>query len=73
MPLTVVQVKNVKPKEKAFKVADEKGLYLKAIKKIEEKLSPQEFEKFISSTEYMPAWMSNAVLQYKNLKETECA
>lgn len=40
-----------------------------AIKKIEEKLMPQEFEKFISSTKYMPAWMSNAVLQYKNLKE----
>lgn len=28
MALTVVQVKNVKPKEKAYKVADEKGLYL---------------------------------------------
>jgi len=35
------------------------------IKKIEKKLSPQEFKKFTSSTEYMPAWMSNAVLQYK--------
>lgn len=42
-----------------------------AIKKIEEKLSPQEFEKFISSTKYMPVWMSNVVLQYKNSKEIE--
>lgn len=42
-------------------------------KKIEEKLTAQEFEKFISSTEYMPAWMSNAALKYKNLKEAKCA
>jgi hypothetical protein len=40
-----------------------------SIVKIEKKLAPQEFEKFISSTGYMPAWMSNAVLQYKNTKE----
>jgi hypothetical protein len=41
------------------------------IEKIKNKLTPQEFEKFISSTEYMPGWMSNTVLQYKNLKEKE--
>lgn len=35
------------------------------INKIEKRLTPLEFEKFTSSTEYMPAWMSNAVLQYK--------
>lgn len=28
MALTVVQVKNAKPKEKAYKLADERGLYL---------------------------------------------
>lgn len=28
MPLTVVQVKNAKPKEKPYKLADERGLYL---------------------------------------------
>ncbi len=39
------------------------------INKIENRLTPQEFEKFTSSTEYMPAWMSNVVLQYKNSKE----
>src|SRR5580700_8448198 len=41
------------------------------IKKIEEKLTLQEFEKFTLSTQYMPAWMSNVVLQYKNSKEIE--
>ncbi len=34
-------------------------------------LSTTEFEKFQSSREYMPAWMSNAVLQYTNKKEIE--
>jgi hypothetical protein len=43
------------------------------IQKIEEKLTPQEFEKFTSSMKYMPAWMSNAVLQYKRLREAKCA
>lgn len=43
------------------------------IGKIEKKLTPNELEKFLSSTEYMPAWMSNAVLEYKKIKETECA
>ena len=43
------------------------------IKKIEEKITPQEFEKFTSSTQYMPAWMSNIILQYKNFKEIERA
>lgn len=43
------------------------------IGKIEKKLTAHEFEKFTSSTEYMPAWMSNVVLQYKNKKETDCA
>lgn len=28
MALTVVQVKNAKPREKAYKLADERGLYL---------------------------------------------
>ncbi|MDQ8039520.1 MAG: Arm DNA-binding domain-containing protein [Rickettsiella sp.] len=28
MALTVVQVKNAKPREKAYKMADERGLYL---------------------------------------------
>jgi len=28
MALTVVQVKNAKPREKAYKIADERGLYL---------------------------------------------
>ncbi|MHB1947365.1 MAG: AbiEi antitoxin N-terminal domain-containing protein [Gammaproteobacteria bacterium] len=41
------------------------------IKKIENRLTSQEFEKFTSSTEYMPAWMSDVVLQYKNSKEIE--
>jgi hypothetical protein len=44
---------------------------LKTIKKIEEKLTPQEFETFISSIECMPVWMSNVVLQYKNVKKVE--
>lgn len=44
-----------------------------AINKIENRLTQQEFEKFISSSEYMPAWMSNVVLQYKNKKEIESA
>lgn len=39
------------------------------IEKIERKLTATEFEKFQSSREYMPAWMSNAVLQYT--KETK--
>lgn len=42
----------------------------KAIETIKKKLTPNEFEKFQSSREHMPAWMSNAVLQYKNTKET---
>ncbi len=41
------------------------------IEKIERKLTATEFEKFQSSREYMPAWMSNAVLQYTNTKETQ--
>lgn len=36
------------------------------IGKIQKKLSAIEFKKFLSSQEYMPAWMSNLVLQYKN-------
>lgn len=36
-----------------------------ALEKIKKKLSLHEFEKFVSSKKYMPAWMSNAVLQYK--------
>jgi len=28
MTLTVVEIKNAKPKEKPYKMADEKGLYL---------------------------------------------
>jgi hypothetical protein len=43
------------------------------IEKIKKKLTPTEFEKFQSSREYMPAWMSNVVLQYKNMKEIERA
>jgi hypothetical protein len=39
------------------------------INKIEKKLTSQEFEKFISSPEYMPGWMNNIVLQYKISKE----
>jgi hypothetical protein len=42
------------------------------IEKIQKKLTSNEFEKFLASREYMPAWMSNTVLQYKNIKETEC-
>lgn len=41
------------------------------IEQIEKKLSCLEFEKFMSSKEHMPAWMSNAVLQYTNIKETD--
>ncbi len=41
------------------------------VEKIEKKLTATEFEKFQSSREYMPAWMSNAVLQYTNTKETK--
>lgn len=44
-----------------------------SIEQIEKKLSSNEFEKFLSSREYMPAWMSNVVLQYTIKKETECA
>jgi len=39
------------------------------IGQIEKKLTPQEFEKFTSSKEYMPAWMSNAVFQHERNKE----
>lgn len=39
-----------------------------SIEKIEKKLTPQEFEKLMSSTEYMPVWMSNAILRYKKNK-----
>jgi hypothetical protein len=42
------------------------------ISKIEKKLTPEEFKKFNSSREHMPAWMSNAVLQHIPLKEKEC-
>jgi hypothetical protein len=42
-----------------------------SIKQIEKKLGAQEFQKFMSSTEYMPVWMSNVVLHYKNTKENE--
>lgn len=41
------------------------------IKKIESKLTAQEFEKFTSSRKQMPAWMSDVVLQYNNMKETK--
>ena len=40
------------------------------IEQIQKKLTRPEFEKFISSKEHMPAWMSNTVLQYSNIKET---
>lgn len=40
------------------------------IEKIKKKLTLHEFEKFKSSREHMPAWMSNTVLQYTNIKET---
>jgi len=43
----------------------------KTIEKIEKKLTATEFEKFQSSREHMPVWMSNAVLQYTNMKETK--
>lgn len=43
------------------------------ISKIEKKLTPKEFKKFNSSREYMPAWMSNTVLQHLQMKEKECA
>lgn len=39
------------------------------IEKIELKLSPQEFKKFITSTEYMPAWMSKIIFQYKSQRK----
>lgn len=42
----------------------------KVIRKIEKRLTHHEFKKFISSTEYMPGWMSNVVLKCKNMKET---
>ena len=41
------------------------------IEQVEKKLSRLEFEKFMSSKEHMPAWMSNAVLKYTNIKETD--
>lgn len=43
-----------------------------AIETIKKRLTPAEFEKFQSSREHMPTWMSNAVLQYNNMKETKC-
>ena len=43
------------------------------IEAIKKKLSPQEFIKFVSSTKYMPAWMSNLVLQYQKIQGIECA
>jgi hypothetical protein len=43
------------------------------INKIESKLTPNEFEKFLVSREFMPAWMGNVVLEYKNKKEIENA
>jgi predicted transcriptional regulator of viral defense system len=42
------------------------------ISQIEKKLTAEEFKKFNSSREYMPAWMSNVVLQYMHMKENEC-
>ena len=41
------------------------------IEQVEKKLSRLEFEKFMSSKEHMPAWMSNAVLKYTNIKEID--
>lgn len=43
------------------------------IEAIKKKLSSQEFIKFVSSTKYMPAWMSNLVLQYQKIQGIECA
>lgn len=43
------------------------------IEAIKKKLSPQEYIKFVSSTKYMPAWMSNLVLQYQRIQGIECA
>ena len=43
------------------------------IEAIKKKLSPQEFIKFVSSTKYMPAWMSNLVLQYQRIQGIKCA
>ncbi len=38
------------------------------IMKIEKKLMPNEFEHFTSLREYMPVWMSEAVLKYRHTK-----
>jgi hypothetical protein len=43
----------------------------KTIEIIKKKLTPKEFEKFISATEYMPAWMTHAIIQYKKENERE--
>jgi hypothetical protein len=43
------------------------------IEAIKKKLSPKEFINFVSSTQYMPAWMSNLVLQYQKIQGIECA
>lgn len=43
------------------------------IEAIKKKLTHQEFIEFVSSTKYMPAWMSNLVLQYQKIQGIECA
>lgn len=44
-----------------------------SIKKIEEKLSSQEFEIFLSSIKFMPIWLANIVLRYKKLRQIKHA
>ncbi len=51
----------------------EQQMTVQTISNIKKKLTPQEFEKFKSSREQMPAWMGNRVLEYENIKETMCA
>ena len=46
---------------------------IQILQQIQKNLTPKEFETFMSSTEYMPAWMSNAVLHFKINKEENCA
>lgn len=43
------------------------------IEAIKKRLTPQEFIKFVSSTKYMPVWMSNLVLQYQKIQGIKCA
>jgi len=46
-----------------------KSVTTQTIEKIEQKLSTDEFKKFISARVSMPAWMSDIVLRYENQKE----